>query len=724
MRARDDLIAAFGRGMPARVAEATELWLGFERKQTQNLPVLRRLLHTVKGEAHILELPLCSELAELAESVVDALSKTAEITPLTGDALLGAFEGMGMITGEAAVDERHALEPLFAQLRAAIDEQLALAGSGREPARPASSASLAAQRAPSAEQAAAGALKADSVRSLVHEMRRLHAEQGVFHEKLREAQRMLRALLLEIDPRQSPEGLAERITKTLGYGAEVERRLSGIRAEWSSNDFSMGLALDELDAVVRRASVVSAERLLNQVVRVGRSTARTLDKDVELQVSGNAILDAAIERRLEPSLLHLVRNAIDHGIEAAPLRRERNKPLRGLISVSISQTESSVTVEVADDGGGVDFERLRLVLDGRVPQLHALRDEDLLPYLLEQGVTTCVQVTPISGRGVGLDVVAREVGAAGGQVRIESSRELGTRVILDLPATLSGELAVPISSGKQSYAVPSRAVHSALRLENIERSSEGAWLRLASATQATPVRLYSLESLLGGSGEPKLGEAAIVLYHAAGLFAVSVDGYDNPRPITIQRSEELPFRSALVRGVAPTPEGGVLILLDVEALHAAARAPLTVSDRAPRSAGRGAPRALVVEDAPVARELLGSILRSLGFRVDEATDGRQGLQMAREAPPDLVLTDIEMPYLNGIELVRELRRSRSLASLPVIVLTTAATRENIERLNALGVESVLSKQGFVEAELRELLERYLVSRDSERPERPAQRDTT
>ena len=132
--------------------------------------------------------------------------------------------------------------------------------------------------------AASAALAAEDVRPLVHEMRRLHGEQAVFHERLRETQRMLRALLAEIDPRRTTEDLAERITKTLGYGAEVDRSLSGIRSEWSSNDFSLGLALDELDGAVRKASVVGTDRLLSQVVRIGRSTARTLNKDVEIKV--------------------------------------------------------------------------------------------------------------------------------------------------------------------------------------------------------------------------------------------------------------------------------------------------------------------------------------------------------------------------------------------------------------------------------------------------------
>jgi two-component system chemotaxis sensor kinase CheA len=717
MRARDDLIAAFGRSMPGRVAEATELWLGFEQGKSGDLAVLRRLLHTVKGEAHMLELGACAELAELAESVVAALRKAGEPTPLTGDALLGAFEAMGLVSVTGPGEEAADLSPVLDTLRSAIEELQATANAleGRPSMRPlappapvpAAVPHDSARPSTPAERPAIDTLAAEDVRPLVHEMKRLYAEQAVFHENLRETQRMLRALLVEIDPRLSVEQLAERITKTLGYGMEIERRLSAVRTEWSGNEFAVGLALDELDNTVRRASVVSTDRVLNQVRRVGRSTARTLNKDVELSVHGDAILDAGVAQRLEPALLHLVRNAIDHGIESAEIRRERDKPARGTVEVLIQQTESSVTVEVTDDGGGIDFDRLRQVLAPRVPNVASLTAEDLLPYLFEQGISTSDHVTSISGRGVGLDVVAREVGATGGQTRIESKPGLGTRVVLHLPATLRGELAVPVVHGQGRYAVPSRAVLSVMRLEAIEHTADSAWVRVPTDTGSQLVRVFSLGALLGRPEEPKLGEAALILYYSSGLFAVTVEGYEIPRPITVQRSEELPFRSPLVRGVSPTPDGGVLLLLDVEALHAAARGVTAGGPQQQAGTGGGPPRALVVEDAPVARELLCGILRSLGLRVEEATDGRQGLMLARTDPPDLVLTDIEMPYMDGIEMVTHFRASPRLSRVPIIVLTTAANDQNRARFELLGVAGILSKQKFVEAELRQLIDQCL-----------------
>jgi two-component system, chemotaxis family, sensor kinase CheA len=718
MRARDDLVAAFGRSMPGRVAEATELWLGVEQGKTGDLATLRRLLHTIKGEAHMLELNQCAELAELAETVVDALRRAGEPTPLAGDALLGAFEAMGLVSAPASEQEEVTdLAAVLGTLRAASEELEATANAleGRPSRRPIAPPPPVPEAVPHdsarpsllPERPAIDTLAAEDVRPQVHELKRLHAEQAVFHERLREAQRMLRALLGEIDPHLSVEELSERITKTLGYGMEIERRLSAVRAEWSANEFAVGLALEELDNTVRRASVVSTEQVLNQVRRVGRSTARTLNKDVEFSVHGDAILDAGVAQRLEPALLHLVRNAIDHGIESAELRCARNKSPRGRVDVNIQQTESSVTVEVTDDGGGIDFERLRQVLAARVPNAASLTAEDLVPYLFEQGVSTSDHVTSISGRGVGLDVVAREVGATGGQTRIESKPGLGTRVVLHLPATLRGELAVPVSYGQARYAVPSRAVLSVVRLEAIERTADSTWMRVATEGGSQLVRVFSLGALLGRPEQPKVGEAALILYYSSGLFAVTVEGYEIPRPITVQRSEDLPFQSPLVRGVSPTPDGGVLLLLDVEALHAAARGVTLGASQQKTAAQRGPPRALVVEDAPVARELLCGILRSLGLRVEEATDGRQGLMLARSEPPDLVLTDIEMPYMDGIEMVTHFRASPRLSRVPIIVLTTAANEQNRARFEPLGVAGILSKQKFVEAELRQLIQQCL-----------------
>ncbi|KYF65515.1 histidine kinase, partial [Sorangium cellulosum] len=534
---------------------------------------------------------------------------------------------------------------------------------------------------------------------------RLHGEREVLQRRLREAQRMLRALLVEIDPRGADvDRVAERVTKTLGYGAEIERALGAVRADWSSNDFAVGRALGELDEVVRAASVVRAERLLNQVSLAARSAARMLGKDVEARVEGTGLLDARVERRLEPALLHLVRNAVDHGIEPADVRARRGKPARGTVAVTVAQTDASVRVEVKDDGGGVDFARLREVLAPSVPDVASLGDAELIPYLFAHGLTTSRSVGAISGRGVGLDVVAREIGALGGQVRVDSRPGLGTTILLVLPTSLHGEEVVPVSSGRFRCAVPTHAVHSVVLLEEEAlHTPEGARVRVTGEPGAELVPLFSLAAVLGDGGRPAPGDAALVLHHAAGLFAVSVDGYENPRLVSLVRSEELPVTSPLVRAVAPTADGEALLLLDVERVFACARQPPREAPSAAAAEPTREPLALVVEDAPVARELLCGILRSIGLRVEEASDGREGLARARATPPDVVLTDLEMPYLSGLEMVAELRRSPGLARVPVVVLTTAAQEQSEAALRGLGVRAVLSKQRFVEEELRRIV---------------------
>ncbi len=196
----------------------------------------------------------------------------------------------------------------------------------------------------------------------------------------------------------------------------------------------------------------------------------------------------------------------------------------------------------------------------------------------------------------------------------------------------------------------------------------------------------------------------IVLQHATSFFAVSADGYDNPRAITIHRSEELPYPSPMLRGMATAPDGGMLLLLDVEKLHAFSQRTQSFQMSALAPSRSRQKRALVVEDAPVARELLCGILRSLGLVVEEATDGRQGLALARNDPPDVVLTDLEMPYMDGWEMIALFRQSPSLARVPVIVLSTVADKRRAD-LEALGVAAILSKRRFVEEELREWIER-------------------
>ncbi|AKF04753.1 Signal transduction histidine kinase CheA [Sandaracinus amylolyticus] len=688
-----DLVRAFWDAASDRISEATDLWIALEQGDAGASRSLKRLLHTMKGEAHMLGLADCGHLLQSMEGVVERASKA--MSEGAGDAILTALDAISaMAASEGALEID--LDEIFARLAAAS----AAAATSTETHADATHTEVEA-RAEHVEHARPS-LDPARLAPLVHEARRLHREHSLLHPALREVRRMLRALLSEIDPQLPPEALAERIVKTLGYGAEIERRMGDLAAQWSTHEFALEMALEQLEDTVRSAAMVSVAALKSQVHRAARSTAHALGKRVELLVSGDAYVDASVERSLGPALLHLVRNAVDHGIESELARTAAGKSPVGRIEITIHQTDSSVQVIVEDDGGGVDLERMRTRLR------HEGDDSELLQRIFEQGVTTRDEVTDISGRGVGLDVVAREVAAVGGSVRVESERGRGTRFEIVLPTMLRADIVVPIECRGTRLAIPVREVLAVERMGEPVRASDGWRLARGPANAADLVPLFDLGALFGAAEPPRAGDVAVITHHRTGVFALRVDGYDNPRPMAFERIDELAVRSDVVRGVAPAPDGGVYFLLDADATHATLRGRVATSAARPSTSPRRAvPHVLVVEDAPVARELLLGILRSFGLKVSDASDGKQGLLLARTERPDLILTDVEMPFLGGLEMIAELRGDPALREVPVIVLTTRSEPAVRDRARALGVRGFLSKQRFVETELRQVIDECL-----------------
>lgn len=684
----------FWEATARRVGEATDLWLDCEKGDERAALELRRLLHTWKGEAHMLGFGLVGSVLQAMEDVVKTGGRES-----AGDAFLNALDG---IASMAVSDLGESVIPLDAVLDALREATTPVdAGSGPV-ASPQERVPLGADEDHGQATAShESAIDPASIQPLVHEARRLHLEQGTLQPKIRELRRMLRALLAEIDPQLSPQRLAEQIVKTLGYGAEIERRLAHLNAQWSAVDFELGHALERIDDVVRAAAVVSVASLRTQVLRAARSAAHALGRKVDVHITGDAYVDASVEKLLAPALLHLVRNAVDHGIEAPELRALRGKPAAGRIDVLIEQSESSATVTVKDDGGGIDVAALRAKLgDDR-------EDDVVLQRIFEHGVTTRDEVTELSGRGVGLDVVARSVASVGGSLRVHTTPEVGTRFELALPTSLRAELVVPFTVRSTRLALPVRVIKVVERLREIVPSSDGNRFAFGPRGQATLLPLYDAAALFGAPDEPREGDPVLVIEHRSGLLALRVDSYDNPRALSFERIEDLVVPSDIVRGAGAAPDGSVYFLLDVDSLHGklTGRGGGRVSTKADTQ--RAAAHVLVVEDAPVARELLLGILRSLGLRVSDAADGREGLAKARADIPDLVVTDVEMPFLNGLEMIAAMRDDASLRDVPVLVLTTRTDAPVRDRARALGVRGFLSKQRFVESELREMIDACL-----------------
>ena len=354
----------------------------------------------------------------------------------------------------------------------------------------------------------------------------------------------------------------------------------------------------------------------------------------------------------------------------------------------------------------MDLDRLRTKVSERDPDAANLGEDALLQRVLDHGLSTRDVVTDVSGHGVGLDVVARAVRSVGGTIRIASTFGTGTRFELGLPTRLQADVAVPVEVGPVRMALPARAVVGVHRIKQIVDSPQGPQISVVLEEGTRLISLYDLSRLLGREDPIREEQPALLLSSGAETFAVAVDSYDTPRAYSFANTDELPFRSVVVRGVASTPDGQVAYLLDADML----RASLTgrVAYTGPTTTARTrTPLVLVVEDAPVARELLIGILRSFQVRVIDAADGREGLQRASQERPDLILTDIEMPFLGGLDMVAELRRDTSLADIPVVVLTTRTESEFRTRAESLGVRHFLSKQRFVEEDLRRIVNECL-----------------
>lgn len=711
--AQDDLVRLFWQRAPERIAEITDLWIRVEQGEVRKKRALLRALHTVKGEAHMLALPF-AQLLQLMEYLAKVGPDRAPES--ASEAIFAGLDLLGMFASQGDDDEEIDMEVVRDLLLQACEEAGEI---DTLPASPeVSEAKVADGDRASAEAAleegGAGALPSldpMALHPLVHDALRLHREQASLRPALREIRRMLRALLAEIDPQLSPDALAERIVKTLGYGTEVERRIGGLYTQWSAHDFALGRALEAVQDTVRDAAMVPLTQLKSAIHRNARAVARALDKEVDVEIVGDVFLESAVEEALGPVLLHLVRNAIDHGLEDSATRIDAGKPPVGKVLVDVSQSGSNVRVVVADDGAGIDVEAIRWRLGRDRSDAQHLDEQALLQEIFTHGMSTREEITDISGRGIGLDIVAGMVNKLGGRLNVETGRGFGTAFELELPAMLQADRVVILGVSATRCAIPARQVVEIVRDAPLIMIGEHPHLQRGEKGSSELVPVFTLHEAFDQRHSLSQREILVVLRHQGGLLAIAVDSYSNPQDLSFQRVEELPFRSELVRGIAPAPDGGVLLLLDVDALQRTLRGVESSEQRRRgQSAEREAAHVLVVEDAPVARELLLGVLRSFGLRVSDAADGRQGLLKARADLPDLILTDVEMPFLGGLEMVAELRADARLRTIPVIVLTTRDDPIVRRKAESLAVAGFLSKQRFVEDELRTMIDACLETR--------------
>ncbi len=480
----------------------------------------------------------------------------------------------------------------------------------------------------------------------------------------------------------------------------------------------------ELQEGLMRTRMVPFERLVPRLRRIVRQVAGELGKQVEFLV-GNATgeMDRSVLERIVAPLEHMLRNAVDHGIESVERRRAAGKSEQGTIRLDLAREGGDIVLTLTDDGGGINLEAVRrkAIERGLMSADSGLSEHEILQFILEAGFSTAERVTQISGRGVGMDVVHSEVKQLGGSMSIESTLGQGTRFLIRLPFTVSVNRALMVYSGEDLYAIPLNTIEGIVRVSpyELEAYYQPDAPRFEYAGQAYELRY--LGDLLNNGQKPKLvGQSlplpVILVRSKEHSVAVQVDSLAGSREIVVK---SLGPQFAGVHGISGATilgDGRVVVILDllatIRVLHAhqiiQQQQPRLI-DQLPESVEVESERptlVMVVDDSVTVRKVTSRLLERNGMNVLTAKDGVDAITQLQERKPDIMLLDIEMPRMDGFEVATLVRHDERLKDLPIVMITSRTGEKHRDRALSIGVNEYLGKP-YQESVLLEAIQRLV-----------------
>jgi len=437
--------------------------------------------------------------------------------------------------------------------------------------------------------------------------------------------------------------------------------------------------------------------------RLVRDAARKLGKSIRFDILGAGTeVDRDILEKLEAPLTHLLRNAVDHGVETPEIRLGNGKPAEAVIALEARHRSGMLSISVRDDGAGIDVERVRRKVRDRalapVNLIGRLGERELLEFLFLPGFSTANAVTELSGRGVGLDVVHDTLRRVGGTVTISTVAGVGTTFHLLLPLTLSVVRAVLVDIGGEPYAFPHTRVDRLVRLPRREvRSLENCQFATVDGQNIGLVFASQLMAV-----DPAVSAAddlcIILLSDATGTYGLIVDSFRGEQDLVVRPLDPRLGEVPNIGSAAILDDGSPVLIADIEDLLKSMdqfiqQGTLRRAERdAPKS--RAKKRVLVVDDSITVREVQRQLLRMHGYEVDVAVDGQDGWNRVRAARYDLVVSDIDMPRMTGLELVKRIRGDDHLSQLPVVIVSYKDREEDRLRGLEVGANYYLTKSSF------------------------------
>ena len=489
----------------------------------------------------------------------------------------------------------------------------------------------------------------------------------------------------------------------------------------------------ELQEGLMRTRMVPFSRLVPRLRRIVRQTGQELGKLVDLDViNPEGEMDRSLLERIVAPLEHMLRNAVDHGVEDPQLRRQLGKPEEGKVVLSLSREGGEVLLTLSDDGRGIALESVRrkAIERGLMREDEVLSEEELMQFIFHAGFSTAATVTQISGRGVGMDVVQSEIKQMGGSIEIRSRQGEGSSFRIRLPFTVSVNRALMVRSGEDIYAVPLQQVEGIVRASPAELETYYAPDAPLFKYAEVAYELHYLGEFVHGHRKPNLVGQQLplpVLLVRGGeqrRIAVQVDGLLGSREVVVKSVGAQLSSVAGISGATILGDGSVVIILDLQAMLRASL--LTLRLRAQMGAPAAAPvpalpageavsvklrTVMVVDDSVTVRKVTSRLLERHGYKVVLAKDGMDAIARLEDVTPDIMLLDIEMPRMDGFEVAALVRHNPRLEKLPIIMITSRTGEKHRERAFAIGVDAYMGKP-FVDQKLLETLQELLEREDA------------
>jgi two-component system chemotaxis sensor kinase CheA len=472
-----------------------------------------------------------------------------------------------------------------------------------------------------------------------------------------------------------------------------------------------------------QARMLPVAAVFDAFPRLVRDLARDSGKEIALQLLGaDTELDRKVLEAIKDPLIHLLRNAVDHGIEPPDARERAGKPRQGTIAVRAFQKGNRILVEVADDGAGINRDRVRqaALKAGLIgaDEAETLADERVLRLIFEAGLSTSPIVTGLSGRGVGMGVVRQNVEALHGQAAVDSTPGRGTTITLALPLTMATMQQVLVQAGDQTYGIPVSAVE---RIQRIDPKDIGRVAgRQAIAFNGEPIALARLADVLEqpAAGQPDEIDAsprvlAVILNALGQRAAFQVDAVLGQQEMVVNSLGRQLARVRNVAGATILGSGQVVLILNPADLLKSVWAMPDRPDTTPPPARRPDRRSrqatiLVVDDSLSLRTLERNILEAAGYTVMVAGDGLEALRLLNsKSRCDLIVSDVMMPHMTGLELTAAVRQQPALKHIPVVLVTSLGSREDMERGIEVGADAYLVKDSFEQSDLLGTIEQLI-----------------